>query len=91
MTVFENRVHTTKFLLTTDEEGDVGENVAKSFITFLRQIFFGIIKSRKMRYTGHLNSISQIKNAVRIFLENLNLRDNSEDLEKDGAVILKYI
>lgn len=47
------------------------------------------MKSRIMRYTGYVARTGDIRNYYKILVEILKVRDNLEDLDVDGKVILR--
>jgi hypothetical protein len=48
-----------------------------------------MIKSRRMRWVEYVTRMEEMRNAYRIvYKENLKGRDNSEDLDVDGKIIL---
>jgi hypothetical protein len=49
------------------------------------------IKSRRMRWAGHVACIESKRNAYRILAGNLGGKRPQENLHVDGRVILKYI
>jgi hypothetical protein len=46
-----------------------------------------VIKSRRMRWAGHVARMGEMKNAYKLLSRNLNERNHSEDLGKDGKII----
>jgi hypothetical protein len=48
-----------------------------------------VIKSRRVRWAGHVARMWEIRNAHRFWLEILKERDRSQDLEVEGGIILK--
>jgi hypothetical protein len=50
-----------------------------------------LIKSRSMRWVGHVAHMGEMRNAYKIWLENLKGRDHLEDLGVDGRIILEWI
>jgi hypothetical protein len=50
-----------------------------------------VIKPRKMNWAGNVARIGEIRNAYKIWSENLKGRDHSEDLGVDGRIILERI
>jgi hypothetical protein len=49
------------------------------------------MKSRRMRWVGHITCMRRIINSYDIFVETLNGRDQLEDLVIDGRLVLKFI
>jgi hypothetical protein len=49
------------------------------------------MKSRRMRWEGHVVHMGEMKNEYKILVENLNARDHLEDIGVDGRIILKWI
>jgi hypothetical protein len=49
------------------------------------------MKSREVKWVGHLTHLKEIRNACRILVEELKLRDILRDLALDGRLILKWI
>jgi hypothetical protein len=45
------------------------------------------IKSRRMRWTGHVARMGEMRNAYKFWSGNLRVRDHSEDLGVDGRII----
>jgi hypothetical protein len=50
-----------------------------------------MIKSRRMRWVGHIRCMRKKRNAYKIMLENLKGRDNSVDLGVDRMIILIFV
>jgi hypothetical protein len=50
-----------------------------------------VIKSRRMRWVGHLVHIKDKRCAYRVSLGKREERDHFEDLGVDGRIILKWI
>jgi hypothetical protein len=50
-----------------------------------------VIKSRMMRLAGHVARMRKTRNAYRIFVGKSERRNDSEDLDVDGKIILKVI
>jgi hypothetical protein len=50
-----------------------------------------VIKSRKMRWAGHVTRMEEMRNAYKILVGNLKRRDRWEDLGIDGKIILEWI
>jgi hypothetical protein len=48
-----------------------------------------VIKSRKMKWAGHIARIGEMRKNKILWVENLMGRDNSQDLVVDGKKILK--
>jgi hypothetical protein len=48
-----------------------------------------VIKSRRMRWTGSVECMGDMRNASIFWLENLKGRDHSEDLGVDSRIILE--
>jgi hypothetical protein len=44
-----------------------------------------------MRWVGHVARMGEMRNAYKIWSENLKARDHSEDLGIDGKIILECI
>jgi hypothetical protein len=51
----------------------------------------GVMKSRTIRWVGHLASMRVIISAYKILLENLKERDNVDVLGINGKLILEWI
>jgi hypothetical protein len=49
-----------------------------------------MIKSRKMRWPGHVTRMERLEMRTKFWLESLKVRNNSEDLGVDGKIILKW-
>jgi hypothetical protein len=49
-----------------------------------------MIKSRRMRWLGHVTLKEDMKMLIKFWLESLKGRDHSEDLGVDGWIILKF-
>jgi len=47
-----------------------------------------VIKSMRMRWTGHVASIRKMRKAYTILVGNLKGRDQAEDLSVDRKIIL---
>jgi hypothetical protein len=66
-----------------------GKYNVMSFITCkFRQLLLGVIKSGRMRWTGHAARMGEMRNTYK---ENLKGRDYSEDLGIDRRIILEWI
>jgi len=50
-----------------------------------------LIKSRKVKWVGHLTQLKVISNACRILVKKVKLKDILIDLILDGRLILKWI
>jgi hypothetical protein len=50
-----------------------------------------VIKSRKVRWTGHVARVGERSGAFRVLLGNLKERDRLKDLGVDGRIIFKWI
>jgi len=50
-----------------------------------------VIKSRRMRWAGHVASMGERKGVYRVWWGNLNERDHLEDPGGDGRITLKWI
>jgi hypothetical protein len=50
-----------------------------------------MIKSRKMRWAGHVARIGGIRNALTVLLENLKRKHHFEDQDADLKIILKWM
>jgi len=74
------------------KQQEAGENfMMRSFITCTLHVnFIRLIKSRKMRWEGH---VARLKFEVRTkcWPENLKGIDHSENLGVDGSIILEWI
>jgi hypothetical protein len=53
--------------------------------------FVTVIKSRRMKWVGHVTCLVDTGNAYRFWLEELKGRDHLEDLGMDGSIILEWI
>jgi hypothetical protein len=49
------------------------------------------IKTRRMRWAGHVALMGEMRNARNILVQNGKGRDHSEDLRNDGKIILEWI
>jgi hypothetical protein len=49
-----------------------------------------MIKSRKMRWAGHVVCMGKIRNAYKILVWKLKGRRNFKDLDVGGRIILKW-
>jgi hypothetical protein len=49
------------------------------------------MKSRRIRWAGHVARMGEVKNAYKMFNGKLNGRDHKEDLSVDGKIILEWI
>jgi hypothetical protein len=47
------------------------------------------MKSRRMRWVGHVAQVAEMRIAYKIWLVSLKGRDHSEDVEVNGMIILK--
>jgi hypothetical protein len=50
-----------------------------------------MIKSRRMRWTGHVARVSENRNAYRTWWESQKKRDHYEDLDIGWRIILRWI
>jgi hypothetical protein len=50
-----------------------------------------MIKSRRMRWAGHVARMGEKRNAYRILVESQKVRDHWEDLDVGGWTILEWI
>jgi len=50
-----------------------------------------VMKSRRMRWTGHVAHMGEMKMRTVFWFEHLNGRHHSEDLGVDRSVILEWI
>jgi hypothetical protein len=50
-----------------------------------------MIKSRRMKWAGHVALMGEMRNAYNIWFESLKVRDRSEDRGVVGRIILKRI
>jgi len=51
-----------------------------------------VIKSRRMKCAGHVTRIGKIRKCIKkLWSENVNGSDQSEDLGANGKVMLKWI
>jgi hypothetical protein len=50
-----------------------------------------VIKSKRMRWTGHVVRMGEMRMRTKFLTENLKVRDHSEDLDIDGKIILQWI
>jgi hypothetical protein len=50
-----------------------------------------IIKSRRIRWTGFVVRMGDMRNATKFWLKSLKVRNHSQDLGVDGRVMLKWI
>jgi hypothetical protein len=48
-----------------------------------------MIKSRKMRWSGHVARMGEMRNAYKVLVGKCEGRDHSEDLGVDGKIILE--
>jgi len=58
---------------------------------YVSQNVLRAIKSRSMRWVGHVESIGGIRNEYKILVEHLKGRDYSEDLCVDWMLIFEWI
>jgi hypothetical protein len=54
---------------------------------YVSQNVISVIKSRRMRWVGHVASMKNMRNAYRILVGNLKARGHSEDVGVDGKII----
>jgi hypothetical protein len=50
-----------------------------------------VIISRRLHWMGHVVCMGELRNPHRILAENVNGRDNMEDLHVDGRILLEWI
>jgi hypothetical protein len=50
-------------------------------------IKYKVIKSRRMRWVGHVSCMGEVRNVCKILKEN----DHSEDLGMEGSIMLEWI
>jgi hypothetical protein len=67
--------------------GEVREQIQDIFTQ--RKIY--VLKSRRMRWAGHVTRMGENRNAYRIFVACQKERDHSEDQDVGGWTILKWI
>jgi hypothetical protein len=65
------------------------EFLVSTFLRFTKH--FMVIRSRRMRWAGHVALTGWIRNAYSIRWETLKGRNNSEYISVDGKIILKCI
>jgi hypothetical protein len=58
---------------------------------YLSQNIITVIRSRRMRWAGHVAWMGEMRNAYSILMENLKEKDYSEELGLDAKITLKYI
>jgi len=50
-----------------------------------------VIKSKRISLVGHVAHMAETRNAYKIWVRNPEGRDQSEDLDVDGKIILEWI
>ena len=50
-----------------------------------------VIRSRRLRWAGHVACMGEMRGAYRILVKNLREEDRLEDSDLDGRIILKWI
>jgi hypothetical protein len=91
--VFENRVLRRIFGPKRDE---VAGGSRKLHNEELHDLYFSpsiirMIKSRRMRWVGHVARMDETRNAYRLLVGNPGERDHMEDQKVDGWIILSCI
>jgi hypothetical protein len=91
--VFENRVLMRTFGHKRD---DVTREWSKLHNKELNDLYSSpntvrVIKSRRMRWAGHVARMGERRGYTRFWWENLRERDHLGDLGLDGRIILKWI
>ena len=91
--MFENRVLKIIFGLKRDEvTGDLRKlhNVQLNDL-YCSPIIVRVIKSRRMRWAGHVSRMGERRGIYRIWWENLRERDHLGDSGIEGRIILRWI
>jgi hypothetical protein len=91
--VFENRVLRRIFGPKRDEETGGCRNLHNEELHSLCSSpdIIRVIKSRRLRWAGHVARMGAMKVRRTFWLESLKERDYSEDVGIDGRIILKCI
>jgi hypothetical protein len=50
-----------------------------------------VIKSRRMRWAGHVGRMGEVRNAYKILVGKPEERDHSEDLSVDGRILKRIL
>jgi len=91
--VFENRVLRRKFGSKWDEVTGEWRKLPNDELNDLYSSFniVRVIKSRKMRWAGHVARMRERRGAYRVLVGHLRKRDRLEDPGVDGRIILGWM
>ena len=91
--VFENRVLRRVFGSKRDEVTGEWRKVYNEELRVLYSLpnIVRVVKSRRMRWTGHVARMGEGRGVHRVLVGNLRDRGHWEDLDVDGRIILRWI
>jgi hypothetical protein len=91
--VFEKRVLMRIFEPKQEEEagGWIRLHNEELHNLYISPNIIRIIKSRRVRWVGHVSCMGATRNAHKIFVRNLKGKDHSEDLDSYGGTVLEWI
>jgi hypothetical protein len=91
--VFENRVLRRIFGLTRDEVTGEWRKLHDEGLNnlYCSPSIFWVIKSRRMRWTGHVARMGERRGVYRVLGGNLRERNHMGDPGIDGRIILRWI
>jgi hypothetical protein len=91
--VFENRVLRRIFGPKRDEVTGEWRKLQNEELNYLYSspAILRVMKSRKMRWAGHVARMGEGRGVYRVLVENLKERDYWGDPDLDGRTILRWI
>jgi hypothetical protein len=91
LTVFENRVLRRIFGPKRDEVRREWRKLRNEELNDLYSSLSRAIKSRRMRWAGHVACMGERRDIYRVLVGNLSERDHLGDASVDGTIILRSI